>query len=128
MTTTNDILKNALYAGAAATDEIAPGQGKHMRKFADELHPESKADLTAPTSGLFFCSACGGTTKHGAKCWAAATADLVAKYATVTEPTIWHSLGRPCGAVANEAEGITEIPGHINCPICLARLVESEGA
>lgn len=47
--------------------------------------------------------------------------------AALADPAIWHSLGRPCGATANEAEGITEIPEHVNCPVCLARLVESEG-
>jgi hypothetical protein len=33
--------------------------------------------------------------------------------------TIWHTLGRPCGAEANEAEGITEYPSHVTCKVCL---------
>ncbi len=31
---------------------------------------------------------------------------------------VWHRVGRPCGAVANEAEGITEYEAHITCPDC----------
>lgn len=32
---------------------------------------------------------------------------------------IWHNVGRPCGAEASEAEGITEYPEHVTCPVCL---------
>jgi len=40
---------------------------------------------------------------------------------------VWHSLGRPCGALPDEAEGITEYDAHVNCPGCLEvrRLRES---
>src|SRR5450432_3537077 len=32
---------------------------------------------------------------------------------------IWHKVGCPCGAIANEAEGISEIPENVNCRGCL---------
>ena len=35
---TNDILHQVLHACADATDDIAPGSGESMRKFADEKY------------------------------------------------------------------------------------------
>lgn len=51
--TTTDILRNALYATAEASDRIVPGSGKHYRAFADSNYsPEPSLYCDVDGAGL----------------------------------------------------------------------------
>jgi hypothetical protein len=59
------LLRHALYAGAAATDEVSEGASEYMRRFADELYGKPHVLLTPETCNVTHsedrqCPVCDG--------------------------------------------------------------------